>query len=500
MLGTLQGALAIVIVLGLVIFVHELGHFLAAKWAGVYAPRFSIGFGPALWRRRWGETEYVLAAVPLGGYVRMASREDETMALLEGGGERSPGAPETVGGSGAQVVPDADLPPHRIRGRDWDPDALAPFGPNPVPHDRLFESKPLVKRLVIMIAGVTMNFVLGFLVLTALAIQLGRPIIRTRVVGDVAPVAGGVVLRDRLSPGDTILAVDGRPVATWDAIAAAITAPDSSSELMLQTHRGAVVIPVGGAGQPSREQVARALTPYFAPVIDQVVQASPAARGGLRPGDSVIAVDGVAVRTWSDLVDRIQAAPGRALAFEVSRAGERRTLTLRPDSVVQRDPQTGERRYIGQIGTTPRIPDERVPVSFAQAIETGWRATWRTAGEVIRTVKGLVTRDVALNQLGGPIAIARASVTAARTGVADLMYLVALLSINVGILNLLPIPILDGGQIVLNVLEAARGGTFSLRTREYIMRFGLLAIALLFVLVMFNDIKREVETLLQRFN
>jgi regulator of sigma E protease len=187
------------------------------------------------------------------------------------------------------------------------------------------------------------------------------------------------------------------------------------------------------------------------------------------------------------------------MRFDVSRAGEPHTLNLRPDSVAQRDPVTGRRRYIGQIGTTPRIPDERAPLTIAQSVAAGWRATWRTAGEVIATVKGLVTRDVALNQLGGPIAIARASVTAARTGFAELMFLVALLSINVAILNLLPIPILDGGQIVLNVVEAARGVSFSLRTREYIMRFGLLAIALLFVLVMFNDIRREIQTLLQRF-
>src|SRR5829696_5900664 len=133
--------LAPILVFGLVVFVHELGHFLAAKWLGVYAPRFSIGFGPALFRRRRGETEYILAAFPLGGYVRMASRHDETAAALEGGSEEA-----------------AKLAASDPR---YDPNAMIPFGPLPVPEHRWFESKPLPARLYILLAGVTMNILLG---------------------------------------------------------------------------------------------------------------------------------------------------------------------------------------------------------------------------------------------------------------------------------------------------------------------------------------------------
>src|SRR5919112_1852168 len=150
--------LAPLVVFGLVVFVHELGHFLAAKACGVYAPRFSIGFGPALWRKRWGETEYVLAALPLGGYVRMASREDESMAFIEGGTEHPAGEVATTGGNAAgRAVDDHTGDP---RPKDWDPNALAPFGPHPVPEHRWFESKPLVARLFILLAGVTMNAIL----------------------------------------------------------------------------------------------------------------------------------------------------------------------------------------------------------------------------------------------------------------------------------------------------------------------------------------------------
>src|SRR3954453_19654851 len=146
--------LAPLVVFGLVVFVHELGHFLAAKATGVYAPRFSIGFGPALVRKRWGETEYVLAALPLGGYVRMASREDETMALVEGGGEKAPPTPPHQGAHPGMVAEVAGGAAHEGRPRGRDPEAMYPFGPRPVPEHRWFESKPLWARLIIMLAGV----------------------------------------------------------------------------------------------------------------------------------------------------------------------------------------------------------------------------------------------------------------------------------------------------------------------------------------------------------
>src|SRR5205085_7736538 len=155
--------LAPILVFGIVIFVHELGHFLAAKATGVYAPRFSVGFGPAIFRRRKGETEYVLAILPLGGYVRMASRHDAETAFLEGGSEE-----KTARGASDP---------------GYDPNAMIPFGPKPVPEDRWFESKPLWARIVIMIAGVVMNVILAIVVATALAFHYGQVVIPSTVVG-----------------------------------------------------------------------------------------------------------------------------------------------------------------------------------------------------------------------------------------------------------------------------------------------------------------------------
>src|SRR5215207_8203506 len=152
--------IAPIFVFGLVVFVHELGHFLAAKLVGVYTPRFSVGFGKALWKKRWGETEYVLAALPIGGYVRMASRDDEATAFLEGGSESQP----------TQLTPD---------GKPVDPDAMMPFGPKPIPENRWFESKPLSSRLLILFSGVTMNIVLALVVTTGMFVHYGSPYLST---------------------------------------------------------------------------------------------------------------------------------------------------------------------------------------------------------------------------------------------------------------------------------------------------------------------------------
>src|SRR5688572_19533715 len=181
--------LAPLLVFGLVVFVHELGHFLAAKAVGVYAPRFSIGFGPALFRKRRGETEYVLAAFPLGGYVRMASRHDEASAFLEGGSEESSKRAENEPG--------------------YDPNAMIPFGPKPVPEHRWFESKPLWARLYILLAGVTMNLLLGIAVAIGLAVHFGKPYIPTREIGAVRPIHGQPILSSAVQPGDSLLRVNG---------------------------------------------------------------------------------------------------------------------------------------------------------------------------------------------------------------------------------------------------------------------------------------------------
>lgn len=384
--------LAPILVLGLVIFVHELGHFLAAKALGVYAPRFSLGWGRALlrWRPKGSETEYVISALPIGGYVRMASREDESAQILEGGGE--------------EVKEGAEKDPR------WDPDAMVPHGPHPVPANRWFESKPTWARVVILLAGVTMN------VLLTLSVATG------------------------------IFAVKGRS--------------------------------------------------YYQPVIDSLMTGMPAEQAGFKSGDSVVAVNGAPVKMWNDVVEKISTSAGQQMQVDVMRAGSRVSLTVVPeaDKVVDTTagavPKTGQTGQTGKIGAWVRTSNPgHDPVSLGAAGVAGWNYTWAQAGAVLGVLKGLFGGSVSVKQLGGPIAIATASVAAARDGAESLFALIAFLSINLAVLNLLPVPILDGGQIILTVAEGIRGKPVSMRVRESLMKVGLVLIGLLFVTVMFNDIK-----------
>lgn len=457
-----------ILVFGLVIFIHELGHFVAAKLMGVYAPRFSIGFGPALFRKRRGETEYVLAALPLGGYVRMASRHDAEAALLEGGSEE--GSSLKAGDPG------------------YDPEAMMPFGPKPIPEHRWFESKSLAARLFIMVAGVMMNVVLAWAVFVAINVRYGEQVVPSRVIGSVHAVPGATAL-NQLQKGDTILQVNATPVRNWNQVAELLSSSKGDT-VSITTNRLIVHVPVGGAGQLSASDLVAAIDMKLPPVIGDVVPGSPAARAGLQAEDSVVAIGGAPIRDWSDLLERVSASAGVEQRFEIVRAGKVLPFTIRPESTSVKDPLTRQPRLVGRIGAVAASPATmREPMTVGRSLAVATEQTWRTGGLIVDVVRKLITREVPLNQLGGPIAITRASVEAAKNGLEDLLRLIAMLSVNVAVLNLLPIPILDGGQILLNVAEAAKGGPFSIRTREYILRVGLVLILMIFVLSTFNDLK-----------
>ena len=383
--------LAPLIVFGIVVFVHELGHFLAAKAVGVYTPRFSVGFGKALWKKRWGETEYVLGALPLGGYVRMASKDDEATAFIEGGSENAATKVAT-------------------KGEELDPEAMIPFGPKPIPPHRWLESKPLWARLVILLAGVTMNIILALVVTTGMLAHYGMP--------------------------------------------------------------------------------------YISTTTDSVVVGHPAHAAGVLPGDSIVAINTVTLLSWDSLVSTIGKSEGKQLVLDIRRGGERTEISVVPKLDTVTSP-AGKVETVARIGVMPR--QESRPIGFGQAAIKSWGITWGMAASVIDALKGLATRRVAASELGGPIMIATASVQAARGGFENLLVLISLISVNLAVFNLLPIPILDGGQILVNVLEAMKGSAFSAKTRDNILRAGLAAVLLLFALVTYNDLRRLVISLIERF-
>jgi regulator of sigma E protease len=458
--------LAPILVFGLVIFVHELGHFLAAKATGVYAPRFSIGFGPAILKFRRGETEYILAILPLGGYVRMASRHDAETAFLEGGSEE--------GNTKTEVDP------------DFDPNAMIPFGPKPVPEHRWFESKPLWARIFIMIAGVVMNALLAIVVATVLVMRQGQNIVASTVVGSVHVTPATQPL-SRLVIGDTLRSVNGKPVSTWNEVQREILHSDKSVQFI--TQRDTVIVPLSpNAATPiTADDIAESVVYFLPPVIDSIVAGDPASQAGIQRGDSIMTIDGAAVHAWSQMVDRVSVSPEQKLQFILKRGSEIDTIYVTPKRDQDEDPATGEKRAVGKIGAAAKSPATHRKIPFGEAVSYGLKLTWANAGAVFKVLHDIGSGQQSVRQLGGPIAITRAAVDAARSGIDVLFNLIALLSINVAVLNLLPIPILDGGQILINVLESAKGSPFSMRTREYILRVGLFAIALLFVIVMYND-------------
>ena len=382
--------LAPLLVLGLVIFVHELGHFLAAKWAGVYAPRFSLGWGSPIWSFRRGETEYAISALPIGGYVRMASQEDEHASALEGGGE--------LNKDGTAVE----------RSKHWDEHSMIPHGPKPIPPDRWFESKPLYKKLVILVAGVVMNVILAVVVSTGVFAYYGQG--------------------------------------------------------------------------------------YLPAVVDSVVAERPAALAGMQRGDSITAIDGTAIKRWDEVLTQVSAAPERAPTFTILRGGETLTLTVTPEAAEAPSAATGEMQRVGRIGVGPRGDVARERMGVGASVTGGVNATIQMGASVVGVLGGLFKGSVSVSQLGGPVEIARASVTAAQTGTGmeNLWALVAFLSVNLAILNMLPIPLLDGGQIVLNLVEGAIRKPLPMMVKEWYARIGFAAILLLFLTVTINDLKRLV--------
>jgi regulator of sigma E protease len=474
MLTVLQSVGGFIFIFGIAVFVHELGHFLAAKLTGVYAPKFSVGFGPGP-SKKWGETQYILGLIPLGGYVRMASREDGATAFLEGGAEEDAARRQAAG----------EVP----RPKDWDPNGMIPFGPNPVPEDRWFESKPLAQRLVIMFAGVTMNALLALAILIGMAAHFGRNTLETRVVGRVDEIEGAAPLRAALRHGDTITAIQGRPVQNWNEIGRAIL-NSSGDSLRFTTNRGEVVVDAGTASGPTRQAYFVALEPYTPPVIGELTPGSPAAKAGLQVGDSIVRVGGEPVATFSDLVTRVSASAGKPVDLDVIRDAVPIHMTVTPVSTVIDNPTGRGTLTVGRIGAGNRKMVRHEPLSLGEAVVEGARDTREMAGSIFSILGGLIKRDIAMDQLGGPIMIAQQAASAARSGMAALLGLLAMLSINLAVLNLLPIPVLDGGQVVLQVAESVKGSPFSARARQYILGTGVALVLLLMLVVSYNDILR----------
>jgi regulator of sigma E protease len=422
---------AFVFVLGVLIVVHELGHFLMARRIGVRVITFSLGFGPKVVGFRRGDTEYCISAVPLGGYVKMAGE--------------TPDDPRT-----------------------GQPDE--------------FLSKTKWQRFQVLIMGPVMNILLAIVLMWIVLMQGAQVpafLDRAPVVGAVA--AGSPAERGGVRPGDRIARVAGRTVATWEQFSMAIgTKARRDVPIDVVRNDQALTMNVTPDAQTKYEIGDIGVFPDVHPSIGQVVAGEAAEKGGLAAGDTVISFNGQTITYGSQLTEAIAKHPNEAVVFGVKRGSERRDISVTP--VLQ-----GKK---GRVGISVIDEFKTVHLGPWAAAKMSLQRNYEFSGLIFQTLVGLLTRETSPKQLMGPIAIAQLSGDSAALGWIALFSLMASISLNLGILNLLPIPVLDGGHIFIMALEGLARRDFSARVKESALLAGLALLMVLMVTVIYNDLTR----------
>ncbi|MDF2447400.1 MAG: rseP [Moraxellaceae bacterium] len=444
--------LAALIVLGPLIAIHEFGHFWVARRVGVKVLTFSIGFGPALlkWKDRRG-TQYQLAAIPLGGFVRMADERE------------------------GEVAPE-DLP-------------------------RSFNRQPVWARMAIVAAGPLINLVFAVFLYWIIFMQ-GTETLRP-IIGRVLPQTPAAVAG--IEEGDEILAIDGKPVADWESINyALIDRMGESGELSIR------LLPAGGGEarelsltlnnflsgreiDPFREVGFKPYQPPIDPVIGEVLKEGAGARQGLKEGDRIVSVDGRPVKSWQDFVEAVRAQPEQLLEVQVQRGAQVVALRLIPSG--EKDDQGIVR---GKLGIGVREQSIEYPAAYRQSVEHGpveslGMAVQKTGTLIVFTLESMakmVQGLISVNNLSGPITIAKVAGQTAAMGWMALLGFMALLSVSLGVLNLLPIPVLDGGHLVYHAIEGVMGKPLSERVQMLGLRVGIFMLMSLMLLAIFNDLSR----------
>jgi regulator of sigma E protease len=441
-------AVSFIVMIGVLIFVHELGHFVAAKAMGIQVHRFSLGFGKAIVSFRWGETEYCIAALPLGGYVKMAGLEEEGMlGEIEGG------------------------------------KAEAPVDPA-----RAFDRKPVWARMIVILAGVTMNFLLAYGLYVGRAVTVGNPMLATTRVDsvDVSHLPTGAEALGALRPGDQILRINGDTVRHWNEVIERLMQGPATARLDVEG-REPLVVRLGDGSQRDRGRVAGALDPLLPPRIGVLLPGRSGYRAGLKPGDVIVRANGDTVPSWRILVRTIRSSPGKPLDLAVWRHDSLLNVRVVPDAVP--DSSGGAGATYGQIGTDVDPPVRHVREAFGAALADGWDFAWGGVGAVVTGLGQLILGRVSLREsLAGPIEIASVSGQVARLGLDRFLDLLAVLSINLAVLNLLPIPVLDGGQFVFLAAELVRRRPLSLELRLRLTQVGFVFLLGLMTLAILNGV------------
>ena len=423
--------LAFLFVLGVLVFVHELGHFLAARRLGVRVLTFSLGFGPKLLKVRRGDTEYCVSVIPLGGYVKMAGE--------------NPDDPRT--------------------GR---PDE--------------FLSKTKWERFQILIMGPAMNIILAVVVMAIVLAQGAEvPIYQDQppVVGAVTP--GSPAERAGIQRGDLILTVAGDDVETWDDLFIAVgTRPDRDVSLTLVRGGQTQTVSLRTESETRFEIGNIGVLPDINPIVASVIAGTPAERAGLKAGDVVLAVNGERMVTRTQFIEAISRNPEREIEMTIERGEQQLQVRATPY-------KEGDR---GMLGLYVSEPTRSFTPGPLEAIQLSVQRNIEFSGLIFKTLGGLFVGETSPRQLMGPVAIAQLSGESAQAGWIALFTLMASISLNLGLLNLLPIPVLDGGHILIMALEGVARRDFSMAVKEKMLLAGFVLLMMLMVTVIYNDLTR----------
>lgn len=450
-MSLLHTVVSFIVALGVLIVVHEYGHYLVARLCGVKVLRFSVGFGRALasWRTGRDRTEWVIAAIPFGGYVKMLDERE------------------------------APVPPHEAA--------------------RAFNRQGVLKRILIVVAGPAFNFVFAIAVYAGLfmsGMPEARPVLAEPPAQSAAAAAG-------VRAGDLVRAVEGEPVDTWQALRwrvlqGALQRERLQLEVIDERERISQLtldlsaFPADEVEGDVLERIGlRLYRPSLAPVLGQVLADGAAARAGLAPGDRVTHVDGLPIDTWEALVREVRSRPGQTARLRIERGALSMTVAVTPEAV------TANGGRIGRIGAAPEIPAAHAERIFTEvrhgpllSLQLAAAKTWDISVFSLRMLGKMLLGEVSWKNLSGPVTIADFAGQSAQLGWIPYLTFLALISISLGVLNLLPIPPLDGGHLMFYAIEVLKGSPASERTVEFGQRVGIAVLIVLMAFAFYNDLTR----------
>ncbi len=435
-----------IIAIAVLVVIHEFGHFWVARRCGVKVLKFSVGFGPVIWRYLAKDgTEYALSAIPLGGYVKMLDERED----------------------------------------DVDPGQLG----------QAFNRQSLSKRTAIVAAGPLANLlfaVFAYWLVFVIGVTGVKPVIGEVITFSSAEQAG-------LQQGDQITAINESDTFVWNQVVKQlIIAAESNDPIVFSILRGPVnystTIELPHLATEKSSQILSEIgiepfMPELQPIIGDVLKGGAGERAGLKTGDKLIVANGVQLTTWQQWVKFIQQNPNNDLDVQLLRKGNIHSVSLRPDKNEQGKGAIG----VAVNAKATEIPDEyfaTIQLDPITAIGKAFRETWQFSTLTVKGIWGMLTGSVSLNNIGGPITIAQIAGASAENGVVAFLQMLAIISISLGILNLLPIPVLDGGHLVFYVIEAAKGSQLSIESQVYAQKIGMFFLLSLMMLAFFNDFTR----------